>query len=132
MYSDGKTVNIYIENETNKIATLNQKMEITNDIQNYLYTDNILNLTISSIPSSVQSKKYAGKDCYYITNFETPYSWSTDGVYIDKETGLIIRAVTSVETAEGINPAVDYVYEFGNVTEKDFIEPNIEEYEIQK
>ncbi len=130
IYSDGEFVNIYTDDESGKHAQLNQKMELSVDMQNYLYTDNIFHLASYSIPASVKSKDYYGKKCYYIANFDTPYSISEDGIFIDKETGLIVKAITSVEVANGITPAVDYVYEFGNVTEKDFVEPNIEDYKI--
>ena len=130
IYTDGKSVNIYTEDEKGKTAKLNQKMQLSVDTQNYLYTDNFVHLVSYSIPASIKSKDYCGKSCYYIANFDTPYSISKDGVYIDKETGLVVRAMTSIEAANGIAPAVDYVYEFGNVTEENFIEPDIEEYTV--
>lgn len=61
-------------------------------------------------------------------------------MYIDKNTGLPISVMayelesTDQENKQVITrlPVVEYVYEFNNVTEEDFIEPNINEYEIQK
>ena len=56
------------------------------------------------------------------------------GTYIDKESGLMVGTMASeyedVDGTIGRNPTSEYVYEFNVVTENDFIEPDINEYEI--
>lgn len=135
MFFDGDKTNIYRENGNEKTVELNQKVTIAETVYNPLYTENWWYLLIASIRSTVNNKEFNGEQCYYITNFSTPFNDSRDGIYVDKETGLIIRGITTTETmTDGdkfVLPTNDYVYEFNTVTEEDFTEPDISEYEIQ-
>lgn len=136
MFFDGDKTNIYRESGNEKTVELNQKVTIAESIYNPLYTENWWYLLIASIRSTVNNKEFNGEQCYYITNFSTPFNDSRDGIYVDKETGLILRGITTTETmTDGdkfVLPTNDYVYEFNTVTEEDFIEPDISEYEIQE
>ena len=73
--------------------------------------------------ASIKPVKFDNQECYYITNFEPSIG---DGIYINKETGLLL-GVTEQEPATTL-----YVYEFNTVTEKDFVEPDISEYKIEE
>lgn len=67
---------------------------------------------------------YQGKECYVIENDR--FSKDPDQhiiYYIEKDTGLIVRQIQNDENW-------DYSYEFGNVDDEIFEEPNIEEYEL--
>ena len=136
MFFDGNKTNIYIENGNKKIAKLNQKLIIAESLYNALYTENFGYMLFASIPASVSNKEFNGEECYYITNFNSIYNESKDGIYIDKETGLILRSVTTTETMTNGDKFVlhtkDYVYEFNTVTDEDFIEPDISEYDVQE
>ena len=46
-------------------------------------------------------------------------------MYIDKDTGLIVKRITSAET-------VEKEYEFNNVDDSVFVEPDISKYELKK
>lgn len=103
-----------------------------------LRTENIVHLLLNAVITSVQSRSLNGKECYLVTNFKGNYVDVYDGagMYFDKENGLMVGAtecevhysdgITRIETGREIE------YEFGTVTEKDFIEPDINEYEILK
>ena len=57
-------------------------------------------------------------------------------MYVNKETGLLISTIASESknvdgTTERIAGA-EYQFEFGTVTEDDFIEPDISEYKIME
>ena len=136
MYFNGNTANIYTETESEKTARLNQKMQVMVDVYSPLQTENWWHLFIGAIPTSIISKECNGKECYFITNFMSPYILCEDGTYVDKETGLAVRIIATTETmtdgAKYIRPAVDYVHEFNTVTESDFAEPDINEYKIEK
>ena len=136
MFFDGTKTNIYIEKGDKKIAQLNQELIIAESLYNALYTENLAYTVFASIPATVNNKEFNGEECYYITNFNSLYNESKDGIYIDKETGLVLRSVTRTETmTDGdkfILPTIDYVYEFNTVTEEDFIEPDISEYDVQE
>lgn len=136
MFFDGTKTNIYIEKGDKKIAQLNQELIIAESLYNALYTENLAYTVFASIPATVNNKEFNGEECYYITNFNSLYNESKDGIYIDKETGLVLRSVTRTETmTDGdkfILPTIDYVYEFNTVTEEDFIEPDISKYDVQE
>ena len=62
------------------------------------------------------------------------YSEGVRSIYIDKETGLPVRAFGGTfENEHGTFTIVnDYQYEFDKVDEKNFVEPDISEYQIQQ
>lgn len=129
---DKYLVNIYIEKEDSKIARLNQEMGISVNPQNTLHTDNLFHLLILSTFASIDKTTYNGEECYYISNLEK-FAYSSVGMYVNKETGLTISTIGyEIEYSDGTVgrwPAAEYVYEFGTVTEADFVEPDISQYE---
>lgn len=133
-YSEYLT-NIYTETEDSKTAELNKNMSISVELQNTLYVENMWQLFWASIPAKITTTTFDGNECYYISNFESPYSYCSEGMYINKETGLIISTIAyELEDSDGTQgrwPAAEYVYEFNTVSETDFIEPNIDEYELK-
>lgn len=134
--NESYNANSYIITNGNKTALLNHTMGINADPQNSLYTQNLLELLTASIPTSIKSITYNGEECYYITNFNGIYSFASQGMYINKETGLPISMVAyeykNSDGSQGRWPTVEYVYEFDKVTEADFIEPDISEYEVMQ
>jgi len=134
--ADRYLTDIYIETETGKTAKLNQDFGISVDPQNTFYTENWWQLVICSIPASIRTTTFNGNECYYISNFQGPYMHPSKGAYINKDTGLLISTIASeYEDSIGTRgrwPAGEYVYEFNTVTEDDFIEPDISEYEIEE
>lgn len=67
---------------------------------------------------------YHDKECYVIENDRFSKDPNQHIIYyIEKDTGLTARQIQNDENT-------DYSYEFGNVDDKVFIEPNIEEYEL--
>ena len=90
-------------------------------------TDNLFQFITTALFSNITTEQYNEKKCYRIVN-------SGYVIYIDKETGLTIRVIgdciinTDNQTFKIVS---DYKYEFDTVTDEDFIEPDINEYEIQ-
>lgn len=67
---------------------------------------------------------YQGKECYVIENDRFSKDPNKHIIYyIEKDTGLIVRQIQNDENC-------DYEYEFGNVDDEIFKEPNREEYEL--
>lgn len=67
---------------------------------------------------------YQGKECYVIENDRFSKDPNKHIIYyIEKDTGLIVRQIQNDNNT-------DYSYEFGNVDDEIFKEPNIEEYEM--
>lgn len=125
--------NIYKESNGKKSVKLNQDMGISVGPQNSLYTENAWQLFLYSIPATIKSTTYNGEECYYISNFQNPYSYTPEGMYVSKSNGLII-SMLSYEVKESENglktrwPGAEYTYEFNTVTEEEFVEPDISEY----
>lgn len=127
--------NMYIETADSKIAKINITGSIYFMVSNALETENLKELLIASITSSISSKQCNGKDCYLIkgamlSNSLVGENWK----YIDKQTGLQVRVnsgtSTNTNTGTTINEIQDFSFEFGTVTENDFIEPDINQYTV--
>lgn len=129
-YFKGDKVNSYIESGEDKIALLN-----TNGVPSKVMIrqvdagNNLWELFLMSLATSIRSEEYNGKDCYVLSLGETSKT------YIDKETGLILKAVEETVVDENGNESVqtmEYHYEFDNVDDNIFVEPDISEYKIQE
>lgn len=131
IYKNGETSNLYFENSAEKTAQLHQKdVMIAVNIVNYLDSGhNLLATLLGSITSHIKTVSCNGKQCYFITNYLTA-NWlnsNNDGVYIDKETGLMVRETISGDTKDTI---ADFTHEFNTISDDIFVEPDINEYEI--
>lgn len=112
----------YIKLKNGKKAVLhNVGLGYPKRIDLQLKTEDTIDLLKNSIKSSIKTDKVYNKDCYYITNFK---NFGKEGVYVDKETGLVIRYGKTENTE-----IIETIYEFDTVTEKDFIEPDTNGYE---
>lgn len=136
IYANGNTSNIYTETQDKKIVSLNTGIQVYEEIQDPLYTENLLERIFASAIASIKSEKCNGKECYLIDNFISGYILSEDGTYIDKETGLDVRTnsieVINPDTGRIVSGLTDCLYEFNTVTEKDLQEPDISQYIIQE
>ena len=127
--------NIYVNSNENNTAYLNQNIGILVEMQDVLHTDNLWDLLRNSLTCSISTTKVNGKNCYFISNFNGIYNYYPSGVYIDKELGIPVSAVASeYENSEGTKQYEEpreFKYEFNNVKESDFVEPNIANFEIK-
>ena len=138
-YCDGNQDNYYIETQGHKLASLNKTPPIERfHIRYDVKTDNIWQLILIALTSDISTENCNGKECYkinlsmiYDDGKLTKYK-STE--YINKEDGLVIRYIDeqniNLAKGEGTGQILDYKYEFENVTQEEFIEPDIAEYEI--
>ena len=129
-YFKGDKVNSYIESGEDKIALLN-----TNGVPSKVMIrqvdagNNLWELFLMALATSIRSEEYNGKDCYVLSLGENSKT------YIDKETGLTLKAIEGTVVDENGNESVqtmEYYYEFDNVDDNIFIEPDINEYKIQE
>ena len=145
-YYNGENLNVYNEIELEKkdgeyvlrkTASLNSDKHVIYEpiIPNVIDIRHPIRFIEMPIFSTISSEKCNGKDCYRIVI----YSFGdNDGTiyYIEKETGLLLRSigVSSMYAkvdGENYDMITDYQYEFNVVTEEDFIEPDIMEYDIE-
>ena len=119
-----------------KKTILNKEIGYTKNLENELYTENWWQLFTKSITTSIKNTIFKGKECYFITNFDGPNANPQESIYINKETGMpscIILENGEMEAEETMDsPIIEFKYEFNNVTEDNFNEPNIKDYEIEK
>ena len=127
MYNNGERTDIFWENEENKTAQLDSGTTISMDIYNYLETDNNWQTFLGCFTSRIKSTNYNGKDCYLIKGFMSSTSLTSEDaeIYIDKETGLFVKTNSS-----GI--VNEREYEFDNVDDSIFEEPDISQYTIKE
>lgn len=131
-YVQGTNKTTYYDNNSGKFVqqeTVESVPEITEE-QLYADLENENNLTtfLSSAFTTFKVVEYNGKDCYLIEKSNLPifkdFEIGTDKneIYVDKESGLIVKIVNDDLTTE-------YEYEFDNVNDDIFVEPDINQYE---
>ena len=121
----------YKENLNIKKAELNRSGEPTStfSIRNIITpikTDNLFQLITTALFSNITTEEYNEKNCYRIVS-------GGYVIYIDKETGLTIRVLGDCIISKDnqiFKIVLDYEYEFNTVTDDNFIEPDIKEYEV--
>ena len=127
MYKNGENINIYWDDKGNKTAKLDSDSMISVQIYNFTETDTNLQKILGSITARIKTTNYNGKECYVIKGFLTSTVLTVEGteVYIEKDTGLFVKAI------EG-DTITEREYDFNNVDDKIFIEPDISEYKLQE
>lgn len=125
--------NIYKVTDTEKTAMLDVEVGMSVDNQEAFWgIENTKDLIMTAITSSISKTTFNGNECYYVSG--TPAILPNASMYVNKDTGLLISTMASeYENPDGERGRIagtEYEYEFGTVTEDDFIEPDISEYTI--
>lgn len=117
-YSDGKDVRTYIEAGDDKAVYINGTDVLLYDkIYNQLETTGLFEKLLKSALSIISSDEIEGKSCYVVFVPQNK-------LYVDKETGLLVKNIIQEQY-------VDYEFEFNNVDDSIFEEPDINEYTVQ-
>lgn len=126
-YSNGEKKTVYTETDGLKEVNTNINEISTVSLHNYLETDNNWQTFINGISANVKSTTVNGKDCYLIKGFmSSTASASKDiEVYVEKDTGLLLKVVDGDSTTESS-------YEFNNVDDSIFVEPDISQYTVKE
>lgn len=126
MYDNGERVDTFTDTQDTKTAKLNSGELMTVNIYNYLETDNKWQTLLGCITAKIKSTNLNGKGCYIVKGFLSSTSLTSEGAetYIDKETGLFLQTTeTEIITERD--------YEFYNVEDSIFIEPDISQYTLK-
>ena len=86
---------------------------------------------LMSISCNIKTEKCNSKECYLIENRIT--NVDTDRVWIDKETGLIIKRTSGMGTTledNFFNSTVEYDYTFNEVKDADVAKPDLTGYTV--
>lgn len=126
MYDNGERVDTFTDTQDTKTAKLNSGELMTVNIYNYLETNNKWQTLLGCITAKIKSTNLNGKECYIVKDFLSSTSLTSEGAetYIDKETGLFLQTTeTEIITERD--------YEFYNVEDSIFIEPDISQYTLK-
>lgn len=126
MYDNGERVDTFTDTQDTKTAKLNSGELMTVNIYNYLETDNKWQTLLGCITAKIKLTNLNGKECYIVKDFLSSTSLTSEGAetYIDKETGLFLQTTeTEIITERD--------YEFYNVEDSIFIEPDISQYTLK-
>lgn len=121
-YNNGERIDVFYEGPDYKNAEIDSdfisKIELHNGID---YTGSDLNTFLTCLMGviKINSTKYNDIDCYLVT------LGGKEKYYIEKDTGLLLKSFVS-------NYEVERSYEFNNVSDEVFIEPDIGQYTILK
>ena len=128
MYNNGQRINVFYDTPTDKTVQIDSKITMIVNFYNFLETDNNWQTFLGSIFARIKSSDYNGKKCYIINDFKTPiFMTGTDKneYYIEKDTGLYLKSIIDDQIAER-------EYDFNNVDDSIFIEPDISQYRLQE
>lgn len=127
-YVTDKRTDTFYETKDSKTVELDSEAMLTINVYNSLEAENDWQTFFGSILTSVKKTDYKGKECYIVNNFLSPQflgGSTNDEVYVEKDTGLCVKATMNGTVTER-------EYEFNNVSDEIFIEPNIGEYDIKE
>lgn len=126
MYNNGEKTDTFTQTPDTKIAQLNSGTIMSIGIYNHLETENNWQTFLGSMFASVKATNYNGKDCYIIKGFMSSTSLTFEGAetYIEKDTGLFIKDIEGETITEK-------EYEFDNVDDSIFVEPDISQYTLK-
>ena len=125
IYDDGENNHTYTETTTEKIASLNSGF-IEVQIYNGTETDNLLQKMLSSMVANIKTVNENGKKYYKLSNINSTYSIIAKNQYVlvDSDTGLLYKSLDNYST-------IEREYDFNNVDDSVFTEPDISEYKTQ-
>jgi hypothetical protein len=121
-YDNGERIDTFTENENTKTFQINKLGQISVNLANGLETDSTWQTWVLGISATIKSVDYNGTECYLVKNFNSISNGSSE-VIIEKSTGLMLKYTDSESNFER-------QYEFDNVSDDIFVEPNIAEYTL--
>jgi hypothetical protein len=126
MYNNGERTDTFIETSESKVAQLDSDNIMTINFYNFLETENNWQTLLGSISARIKSTNYNGKECYVIKGLSSSVFLISEGqeTYIEKDTGLLVKT-----TGDGVT---EREYEFDNVDDSIFVEPDISQYTLKE
>lgn len=127
-YFKGEITDSFIEAENNKVAMLNRTESLGKVSLTSIGYSNFGELIYTALVTPVSTVGFNDIDCYFLN------SQIARNCFVEKETGLILKASGGFEidnNGEKYNDIVEYEYDFNNVDDNIFIEPDISDYQIK-
>lgn len=126
-YKIGEKNDQFVESRDNKTAKLNYG-SLHVQVSNIAQFDTEWQRFLYGSVAIIRSETYKDKECYVIDNLFSPYcltSLDKPQYTIEKDTGLLLK-----DSSESF--LYEREYEFNNVADSVFIEPDISQYIIQE
>ena len=128
-YNTGSRIDMFTETKDEKIAELGKVNEILglNSITP-LQTDNLWQTILYGLPTRITTVKVNDYECYSIDDFLSPYNLlgkNKTEYDIEKETGLVRKIILDDQISMR-------EYDFENVDDSIFVEPDISQYKIKE
>ena len=128
-YNTGSRIDMFTETKDEKIAELGKVNEILglNSITP-LQTDNLWQTILYGLPTRITTVKVNDYECYSIDDFLSPYNLlgkNKTEYDIEKETGLVRKIILDDQISMR-------EYNFENVDDSIFVEPDISQYKIKE
>lgn len=128
-YNTGSRIDMFTETKDEKIAELGKVNEILglNSITP-LQTDNLWQTILYGLPTRITNVKVNDYECYSIDDFLSPYNLlgkNKTEYDIEKETGLVRKIILDDQISMR-------EYNFENVDDSIFVEPDISQYKIKE
>ena len=128
-YNTGSRIDMFTETKDEKIAELGKVNEILglNSITP-LQTDNLWQTILYGLPTRITTVKVNDYECYSIDDFLSPYNLlgkNKNEYDIEKETGLVRKIILDDQISMR-------EYNFENVDDSIFVEPDISQYKIKE
>lgn len=120
VYNNGKRVDTFIDNQDSKVAILASENNSSMEISNGLEYNSAWNAFWGGLTTRIGTEQVDDKNCYVVQ-----IAGSDTKTYIDSETGLVVKAISES------TGTVEKTYEFDNVEDDAFREPNIIDYELK-
>lgn len=132
-YCDEEKLHYLVEQDGRKHAVLMRGQKVLPNeyhVSNCLKTETFMQKLFGCLVANISETQLNGKDCYEISNypfFSVGIVVEADTVVIEKDTGLVIRADSNLNLRSTTRR-----YEFDNVEDSIFTEPDLSEYEIDQ
>ncbi|MFR5684293.1 MAG: hypothetical protein ACLUD1_09665, partial [Clostridia bacterium] len=115
IYKNKDNMKMFYNNEMITNQDIITKIDI-NPNNKTLITPNIG----TALSVKISTERCNGKECYLIESYDNVKVW------VEKETGLVIREMSIISYDNGeFNVVTDYLYDFNNVTDEQVAEPSI-------
>ena len=123
IYNNGEKIISFYENGQEKVAKENSPSAIQVNVPNYfvLCDNNLMQKILMSITLKIKKVEYQDKKCYCIVSI---FDKEKEEEYIDINTGLSLKSITKDSSSERR-------YEFNNVSENVFEQPDISQYTLK-
>lgn len=116
-----------------------EKNPLSSKVVSFVDTTTWLETLRDSVVSKIYTEKIEGKDCYVIDSLKNTNAIYSSGaislkIYLNKETGLAVKAIETVKNEDGTIEewVTTYEQKFDVVTDNDMKEPDTSEFTIQE